>query len=168
MFSLYDQGCLLDEEGWYSVTPEAVADQIAERCRCDVILDAFCGVGGNAIAFAKTCERGTRTSTQSLTTVFMMVQLSPSTSRRPGLPWRDTMLRSMALQIVSNSYSGTSSTSRGRLSRHRLACRRAKLTSSSLVLLGVDPRISQDLRLLTAARVVLKRLRQRNSIPSLV
>lgn len=57
-FSLYDEGCLLDEEGWYSVTPERVADNIAERCRCDVILDAFCGVGGNAIAFAKTCERG--------------------------------------------------------------------------------------------------------------
>ncbi|KAI0766132.1 S-adenosyl-L-methionine-dependent methyltransferase [Trametes elegans] len=56
-FSLYSSGCLLDEEGWYSVTPEAIADQIAERCRCSVVLDAFCGVGGNAIAFAKTCER---------------------------------------------------------------------------------------------------------------
>ncbi|KAH9940769.1 S-adenosyl-L-methionine-dependent methyltransferase [Epithele typhae] len=56
-FSLYSSGCLLDEEGWYSVTPEKIADQIAERCRCDVVLDAFCGVGGNAIAFAKTCER---------------------------------------------------------------------------------------------------------------
>ncbi|KAH7903583.1 RNA cap guanine-N2 methyltransferase-domain-containing protein [Hygrophoropsis aurantiaca] len=56
-FSLYDEGCLLDEEGWYSVTLERIAHQIAERCRCDTILDAFCGVGGNAIAFAKTCER---------------------------------------------------------------------------------------------------------------
>jgi len=56
-FSRYDEGCLLDEEGWYSVTPEAIATQIAERCRCDVVLDAFCGVGGNAIAFARTCER---------------------------------------------------------------------------------------------------------------
>ena len=61
-FSLYSSGCLLDEEGWYSVTPERIANQIAERCRCDVVLDAFCGVGGNAIAFAKTCERGTSPS----------------------------------------------------------------------------------------------------------
>ncbi len=58
-FSRYDEGCLLDEEGWYSVTPEAIATQIAERCRCDVVLDAFCGVGGNAIAFAQTCQHGT-------------------------------------------------------------------------------------------------------------
>jgi len=58
LFSRYAEGCLLDAEGWYSVTPEAIADQIAERCRCTTILDAFCGVGGNAIAFARTCHRG--------------------------------------------------------------------------------------------------------------
>ncbi|KDQ18010.1 hypothetical protein BOTBODRAFT_127969 [Botryobasidium botryosum FD-172 SS1] len=56
-FSMYSEGCLLDEEGWFSVTPERIADQIAERCRCGTILDAFCGVGGNTIAFARTCER---------------------------------------------------------------------------------------------------------------
>ena len=45
-------------EGWFSVTPEKIAEHIAERCRCDTIIDAFCGVGGNTIQFAFTCERG--------------------------------------------------------------------------------------------------------------
>ncbi|KAF6757438.1 Tgs1 protein [Ephemerocybe angulata] len=59
LFSRYSEapGCLLDDEGWFSVTPEKIANQIAERCRCDTILDGFCGVGGNAIAFAQTCNR---------------------------------------------------------------------------------------------------------------
>ncbi|GAA6059684.1 hypothetical protein JCM10212_000071 [Sporobolomyces blumeae] len=57
LFSLFDDGCELDKEGWYSVTPENIAIQIAERCRSSVIVDAFCGVGGNAIQFAFTCER---------------------------------------------------------------------------------------------------------------
>ncbi|GAA5876197.1 hypothetical protein JCM3774_002322 [Rhodotorula dairenensis] len=57
LFSLFDEGCQMDREGWYSVTPENIAAQIAERCRSGVILDAFCGVGGNAIQFAFTCER---------------------------------------------------------------------------------------------------------------
>ncbi|WVQ79377.1 hypothetical protein IAT38_001474 [Cryptococcus sp. DSM 104549] len=48
---------LLDHTGWFSITPHAMAAHIAERCACDVIVDAFCGVGGNAIEFAKTCER---------------------------------------------------------------------------------------------------------------
>ncbi|KAL1925701.1 uncharacterized protein VTP21DRAFT_584 [Calcarisporiella thermophila] len=56
-FSLFDEGIVMDREGWYSVTPEKIAAHIAERCRCDVIIDAFCGVGGNAIQFAFTCER---------------------------------------------------------------------------------------------------------------
>ncbi|GAA5943664.1 RNA methyltransferase [Sporobolomyces koalae] len=57
LFSLFDSGCEMDREGWYSVTPENIAAQIAERCRSGVIVDAFCGVGGNAIQFAFTCER---------------------------------------------------------------------------------------------------------------
>lgn len=56
LFSRYDEGILLDKEGWFSVTPEKIAEHIAERCQCDVIVDAFCGVGGNAIQFAFTCE----------------------------------------------------------------------------------------------------------------
>jgi trimethylguanosine synthase len=48
----------MDETGWFSVTPESIACHIAERCQSDTLLDAFCGVGGNAIQFAMTCERG--------------------------------------------------------------------------------------------------------------
>eukprot|EP00041_Stephanoeca_diplocostata_P020605 m.464327 g.464327 ORF g.464327 m.464327 type:complete len:717 (+) comp21616_c3_seq25:269-2419(+) len=55
-FSRYDDGVMLDAESWYSVTPEAVAKHIAQRCRCDVIVDGFCGAGGNAIQFAMTCN----------------------------------------------------------------------------------------------------------------
>ncbi|GAA5902221.1 RNA methyltransferase [Sporobolomyces salmoneus] len=57
LFSRFDEGCEMDREGWYSVTPENIAIQIAERCRSGVIVDAFCGVGGNAISFAFTCEK---------------------------------------------------------------------------------------------------------------
>ena len=79
LFKKFDEGIQLDAEGWYSVTPEVVADHVAARLseashrlvRCGnangfkgrvknhkqskslVILDAFSGMGGNAIAFAK-------------------------------------------------------------------------------------------------------------------
>jgi hypothetical protein len=31
------------------VTPENIAQHIADRCRCEIIVDGFCGVGGNTI-----------------------------------------------------------------------------------------------------------------------
>ena len=34
-----------------------ISSHIAERCRCGLLLDPFCGVGGNVIQFARTCER---------------------------------------------------------------------------------------------------------------
>lgn len=36
-------------EGWFSVIFEKIVEYIVERCRCDVIVDVFCGVGGNVI-----------------------------------------------------------------------------------------------------------------------
>eukprot|EP00112_Aurelia_sp_Birch-Aquarium-sp1_P010856 Seg230.17 transcript_id=Seg230.17/GoldUCD/mRNA.D3Y31 product="Trimethylguanosine synthase" protein_id=Seg230.17/GoldUCD/D3Y31 len=57
LFSRFDEGIKLDKESWYSVTPEKIAEHIAERCRCDVVIDAFCGAGGNTIQLAFTCER---------------------------------------------------------------------------------------------------------------
>lgn len=41
---------------WYSVTPEKIAKHIAERSACGIVVDGFCGAGGNTIQFAKTCQ----------------------------------------------------------------------------------------------------------------
>ncbi|ESO02487.1 hypothetical protein HELRODRAFT_65292, partial [Helobdella robusta] len=57
LFSRFDRGIRIDDEGWYSVTPEKIARHIANRCKCDVIVDAFCGIGGNTIQFAFTCNK---------------------------------------------------------------------------------------------------------------
>ncbi|XP_075525241.1 trimethylguanosine synthase 1 isoform X1 [Dermacentor variabilis] len=52
LFSKFDKGIQLDEESWFSVTPEGIAKHIAKRCKADVVIDAFCGAGGNSIQFA--------------------------------------------------------------------------------------------------------------------
>ncbi|KAJ3109058.1 Trimethylguanosine synthase [Phlyctochytrium planicorne] len=57
LFSKFDEGIKMDMEGWYSVTPEKIAEHIASRMPCGIIVDAFCGMGGNAIQFAKYCKK---------------------------------------------------------------------------------------------------------------
>ncbi|XP_037903290.1 trimethylguanosine synthase isoform X2 [Hermetia illucens] len=57
LFSLYDRGIKMDAEAWFSATPECIAKHTANRLRCDIIVDAFCGTGGNSIQFAKTCNK---------------------------------------------------------------------------------------------------------------
>lgn len=53
LFHLFDEGIKLDEEAWYSVTPEKIAAHIADRFEGrEVVLDLFCGAGGNSIQFA--------------------------------------------------------------------------------------------------------------------
>lgn len=63
LFSKYDQGIKLDEESWYSVTPESMGEYLAERVN-EVfpdqevnVLDAFAGCGGNIIQFARACTK---------------------------------------------------------------------------------------------------------------
>jgi trimethylguanosine synthase len=57
-FSKFDQGIRLDEESWFSVTPECLAIHVAKRCSvCDVVVDAFCGSGGNTIQLAMRCKQ---------------------------------------------------------------------------------------------------------------
>ncbi|CAN9502960.1 unnamed protein product [Ophioblennius macclurei] len=62
LFSRFDEGIRLDREGWFSVTPEKIAEHIALKVvdsfsDSQLIIDAFCGVGGNAIQFALTGKR---------------------------------------------------------------------------------------------------------------
>lgn len=62
LFSRFDHGIKLDREGWFSVTPEKIAEHIAVRVQqsfpeAQLIIDGFCGVGGNAIQFALTGKR---------------------------------------------------------------------------------------------------------------
>ena len=60
LFSNFDDGIALDAESWFSVTPELIAAKQAKRCvlsKNDVVLDGFCGAGGNAIALARICRR---------------------------------------------------------------------------------------------------------------
>lgn len=69
LFSKWDDGIELDEEGWYSVTPESIARHIAAKCRKALlpaassgkrptgkvpgtVVDGMCGPGGNSIQFA--------------------------------------------------------------------------------------------------------------------
>ncbi|KAJ2655953.1 Trimethylguanosine synthase [Coemansia sp. RSA 1200] len=68
-FWRFDEGIQIDEEGWYSVTPEIIAEDTAVRIaqlyndrrkKADYgricVIDAFCGVGGNTIKLAEWCE----------------------------------------------------------------------------------------------------------------
>ncbi|KAI3726673.1 hypothetical protein L1987_66472 [Smallanthus sonchifolius] len=52
LFSKYDDGIKMDEEGWFSATPECIANHHAFRCGSGIVVDCFTGVGGNAIRFA--------------------------------------------------------------------------------------------------------------------
>ena len=56
-FSKFDEGIKIDKEGLYSVKPEKSAFEIAKHMVGDVVVDAFGGVGGSAIAFAMTGKK---------------------------------------------------------------------------------------------------------------
>lgn len=53
LFSRFDEGIRIDEEGLYSATPEEIALHQAEKMECKIVVDGFCGVGANAIAFVR-------------------------------------------------------------------------------------------------------------------
>ncbi|KAH3679010.1 hypothetical protein WICPIJ_008751 [Wickerhamomyces pijperi] len=62
LFSKFDQGVFMNQELWYSVTPESIAIFLAKFIQaCDpeikCILDVFCGGGGNTIQFARKFDK---------------------------------------------------------------------------------------------------------------
>lgn len=58
-------GTHLDEEGKYSLTPEALALAIAQRAAGKTVVDAGCGAGGNSIGFARAGCKVTAIETDS-------------------------------------------------------------------------------------------------------
>lgn len=57
LFSRFDSGIKVDEEGLFSVTPEEIALHQAKKMNCKIVVDGFCGIGGSSIGFAKVCDR---------------------------------------------------------------------------------------------------------------
>ncbi|EEY53306.1 trimethylguanosine synthase [Phytophthora infestans T30-4] len=57
LFEKFEDGIQLDHESWYSVTPQVIAEHIAKRLACDVVVDPFSGCGGNVIQLAMTCKQ---------------------------------------------------------------------------------------------------------------
>ena len=59
LFSKYDRGIKIDDESWYSITPEPVAKHVANRVTSVFgegqtnAMDGFSGVGGNLIQLAR-------------------------------------------------------------------------------------------------------------------
>jgi trimethylguanosine synthase len=57
LFSKWDEGIATDEVGLFSVKPERFALEIGQLLSGAVVLDAFCGIGGSAIGFARCGKR---------------------------------------------------------------------------------------------------------------
>lgn len=58
LFSRFDEGIRLDREGWFSATPEVVAQHQARVAPPRAVaLDPFGGVGGNSLALAQRCRQ---------------------------------------------------------------------------------------------------------------
>ncbi|CAF9915176.1 MAG: hypothetical protein GOMPHAMPRED_000651 [Gomphillus americanus] len=60
VFSRYDEGIWMTDDSWFGVTPEPIADKIAEHLAQvapttkTILIDVFGGAGGNSIAFARS------------------------------------------------------------------------------------------------------------------
>lgn len=95
-FSRFDDGIQTDAEGLYSVMPEEPALLQAERLVANSVLDAFCGIGGNAIAFAR---RGKRVIAVDLDK--SRLKMAENNAAVYGVSQQITFIHADALEILS-------------------------------------------------------------------
>lgn len=61
LWSKFDEGVHMTEEGWWTVTMEPIAARIAEKMAAlgkhNLVVDVFCGCGGNSIQLAKHFDK---------------------------------------------------------------------------------------------------------------
>lgn len=54
IFSLYEQGIRVDPSDWGEVTPESLAQHVAQKLKGKFVIDALCGHAGNTIQVSYT------------------------------------------------------------------------------------------------------------------
>ena len=125
LFSRYDEGIQIggkdDPEMWYSVTPESIGNHIAKRMlsmmetvqrkETIVIVDLFCGCGGNSIAFARlnstnmnTSQDSTRVKVIAVDNCLSRLQMTANNALVYGISREDIILvHADAIEVV-NAY----------------------------------------------------------------
>ncbi|KAE8356494.1 RNA cap guanine-N2 methyltransferase-domain-containing protein [Aspergillus coremiiformis] len=105
IFSKYDEGVWLTDDAWFGVTPEPVANEIAEHIAKSapssrsILVDAFAGAGGNTIAFARS---GRWKRVYAIEKNPAVLQCAKHNARIYGVDHQITWFEGDSLQIVNN------------------------------------------------------------------
>ncbi|KAE8344576.1 hypothetical protein BDV24DRAFT_126759 [Aspergillus arachidicola] len=105
IFSKYDEGVWLTDDAWFGVTPEPVANKIAEHIASAapasrmVLVDAFAGAGGNTIAFARS---GRWKRVYAIEKNPAVLQCAKHNAKIYGVEDKITWFEGDSLQIVNN------------------------------------------------------------------
>ncbi|GAB1195123.1 RNA cap guanine-N2 methyltransferase-domain-containing protein [Aspergillus pseudonomiae] len=105
IFSKYDEGVWLTDDAWFGVTPEPVANKIAEHIASAapasrmILVDAFAGAGGNTIAFARS---GRWKRVYAIEKNPAVLQCAKHNAKIYGVEDKITWFEGDSLQIVNN------------------------------------------------------------------
>ena len=95
LFSKFDEGVRIDRQALFSVKPEQEALNIADRIHATVVVDAFAGVGGSSIAFAR---RGKRVIAIEMDTE--RIEMARHNARLYGVEGRIEFIQGDARQVL--------------------------------------------------------------------